>query len=105
MWHSENQRLGVKECSLKAYLLESWGDSLNLLAIPLLLLCLIAVPIISYFYGWSFMFLIPILIPPLMFVMATIMKGSSESILNEQGFRYDYESDTVWVKDKKITRE
>ncbi len=102
MWHSENQRLGMKECSPKAYLLKSWGDSLNLLSIPLLLLCLIAVSIISYFYGWSFMFLILILIPPLLFVLAAIMKGSSESILKEKGFRYDYESDTVWVKDKKI---
>ncbi len=100
MWQSENQRLGMKECSQKAYILESWGDSLNLLSTPLLLLGLIAVPIISYFYGWSFMFLI--LIPAFLFVLAAIMKGSSESILKEKGFRYDYESDTAWVKDKKI---
>ena len=92
----------MKECSPKAYLLKSWGDSLNLLSIPLLLLGLIAIPIISYFYGWSFMFLI--LIPPLLFVLAAIMRGSSESILKEKGFRYDYESDTVWVRDKKITK-
>ncbi len=42
-----------------------------------------------------------ILIPPFLFVLAAIMRGSSESILKEKGFRYDYESDTVWVKDKK----
>ncbi len=98
MWHSENQRLGMKECSNKAYLLESWGDSLNVLSMPLFLLCVIGSPIISYFYGWSFMLLI--LVPLFMFIIAAIMRGSSESILKEKGFKYDYESDTVWIKDK-----
>ncbi len=102
MWHSENQRLGMKECSNKAYLLESWGDSLNVLSIPLFLLCLIGAPIISYFYGWSFMLLI--LVPLFMFIIAAIMRGSSGSILKEKGFKYDYESDTVWIKDKIIKK-
>ncbi len=102
MWYSENQRLGMKECSNKAYFLESLGDSLNRLSMPMFLLSLISAPIISYFYGWSFMFLI--FIPPFMFVLAVLMRGSSESILKEKGFRYDYKSDTVWVQGR-ITRK
>jgi hypothetical protein len=99
MWYSENQRLGMKECSYAAYLLESWGDSLNTLSILLLILSLIAVPVISYFYGWVLLFVI--LIPPFLFILGAVMRGGSESILKEKGFAYDYESDT-WVKDKII---
>jgi MFS family permease len=102
MWLSENQRLGMKECSMKAYLLESCGDSFNLISVPLFIISIIGAPIISYFHGWSFMFIISI--PLLLFFIAAIMRGMSKSILKDKGFRFDYESDTVWIKDKKLNK-
>ena len=100
MWYSENQRLGMKECSNKAYLLESWGSSLSSLAVPLFILCLIGLPVLSYFYGWEF--LLFFLLPVLQFIIAAILRGSSQTILDEKKFKYDYESDSVWVDEQKI---
>jgi len=84
MWSSENQRLGAN----KAYHLESWGDSFNVSSIQLFILSLILAPLLSYFYGWSFMFLI--IVPVFLFIIGAVMRGSSETILKELGFIYDY---------------
>jgi len=100
MWYSENQRLGMKKCSNKAYLLEVWGSSLSSLTAPIFMLCLIALPIVSYFYGWEWMFFISI--PILQFIISALLRGYSHSILEEKKFKYDYESDSVWIDTEKI---
>lgn len=102
MWCSENQRLGVKDCSNKAYLLEVWGDSFNVLSIPLFILSLVSAPILSYFYGWAYLSII--LMPVFLFIIGAVMRGTSEATLEELGFRYDYESDTAWINDKIIRK-
>lgn len=103
MWYSETQRLGIKKCSPLAYHLESWGKVLWLYSMPFMFLSLITSPILGYFYGWIYLLLI--LIPLFMALSSMFMRGKSQGILERKIFKYDYESDTVWIDEEELKVE
>ena len=100
MWSSENQRLGMKEVSKKAYFLESIGDTLNVFSPLVFIILLVYLPIRSIEHGWFSMIYLGI--PVITYLAGAIMRGTSETILNKIGYRYDYENDMVSVGNKVI---
>lgn len=100
MYFSETHRLGVTKCSKLAYNLESWGEVFWLYSMPLMLLALIILPIVAYFKRWQV--LLFIFVPIFLAVASMFMRGKARGILDEKGFRYDYESDTAFINNEPL---
>ena len=99
MWSSENERLGVKQCSPISYLLTtlafvffvSSGITLLIVAI-MILTCLFTI-------GFTLrIFLVPML-PIFFLIIGLILNMTAGFLLKHKGFKYDYElNQCTWNK-------
>lgn len=100
MWYSDNHAKSARATSALAYSLESYGEMLWMLSIPGFLIGLVVFMVLGFTIHWGFWW-IPV-VPVVVAIVAIFMRGHAEGMLNEIGYRYDYESDQGYLYDKPL---
>ena len=93
MWSSENERTGVKNCSITAYLLIKIAYVSFVFSVIIFLLfnCIILQKL--FYSEFSLRLFLLFLIPIVIFTVGLILRKVADHLLKQKGFTYNYESD------------